>query len=167
MGIIHDSRDILCPVRNKRIHFRITGLGFEDMDDWRELTANWIGGTAFRIAGSNGVELQMGSTDEHKGVSPMEMLLMAKAGCTGMDIAAILEKKRQPLIDLKINVRGLRASDFPKVWTVIEVEYLVWGNVEPEALEQAISLSEEKYCSVGIMLGKAAEVRTSYKIFSA
>jgi len=136
------------------------------VDDWRELTANWIGGSAFTIAGTNGAEIQMGSTNESKGSSPMEMLLMAKAGCTGMDIVAILEKKRQPLVDLKINVKGLRAPDFPRIWTVIEVEYLVWGNVKPEALEHAIALSEEKYCSVGIMLGKAAELKTSYKIFS-
>lgn len=137
------------------------------MDEWRELTAAWVGGTAFRVAGSNGVELQMGSTEETKGVSPMEMLLMAKAGCTGMDIVSILEKKRQPLVDLKVNVKGLRSPEYPKTWTVIEVEYLVWGNVEPEALEHAIALSEEKYCSVGIMLGKAAQLKTSYKILSA
>jgi len=135
------------------------------MAEWREISADWIGETAFKTAGSNGVELQMGTLGEQKGVSPMEMLLMAKAGCTGMDIASILEKKRQPLKDLKVKVRALRAEDYPKIWTVIEVEYQVWGNVEPKALEDAIHLSEEKYCSVGIMLGKAAELRSSYKIF--
>ena len=136
------------------------------MEEWRELSAAWIGGNAFQSAGSNGVQVVMGSNDEIKGVSPMEMLLMAKAGCTGMDIVSILQKKRQPLIDLKVNVRALRAVELPKVWTVIEVEYVVTGNVDVEALEQAISLSEEKYCSVGIMLGKAAELRTSYRITS-
>ena len=135
------------------------------MGEWREITADWVGESAFKTAGTNGVELQMGSVGEQKGVSPMEMLLMAKAGCTGMDIASILEKKRQPLKELKIKVRASRADDFPKIWTEIEVEYLVWGNVTPEALEQAIELSEEKYCSVGIMLGKAAKLRSSYKIF--
>lgn len=134
------------------------------MEDWRELSAAWIGGNAFQSAGSNGVELVMGSNDEVKGVSPMEMLLMAKAGCTGIDIVSILQKMRQPLVDLKVNVRALRATELPKVWTVIEVEYVVTGNVEVDALEHAISLSEEKYCSVGIMLGKAAELKTSYKI---
>ncbi len=136
------------------------------MDEWREISADWIGGTAFHSAGSNGVDLQMGSNGEAKGVSPMEMLLMAKAGCTGMDIVSILEKKRQPLQDLKVKIRALRAPEIPKIWTVIEVEYQVWGTVDPEALEQAIELSEEKYCSVGIMLGKAAELRSSYKIFA-
>ncbi len=134
-------------------------------ENWREINTDWIGGSAFKTAGSNGVELQMGSTEAQKGASPMEMLLMAKAGCTGMDIVSILEKKRQPLKDFKLKVRALRASDYPMIWTVIEVEYLVWGEVDPKALEQAIQLSEEKYCSVGIMLGKAAELRSSYKIF--
>ena len=136
-------------------------------ETWREITTEWIGGSAFKTAGSNGVEVQMGSNEAGKGVSPMEMLLMAKAGCTGMDIVSILEKKRQPLKDFKVVVRALRAPDFPMIWTEIEVEYLVWGDVEPQALEQAIHLSEDKYCSVGIMLGKAAKLRSSYKIFPA
>lgn len=136
------------------------------MEEWRELSTDWIGGNGFRTAGSNGVEVVMGSTGDITGVSPMEMLLMAKAGCTAMDIVSILHKKRQPLKDLKVVVRGLRAVEIPRIWTKIVVEYQVWGNVEPEALEQAISLSEEKYCSVGIMLGKAAELSSSYKIFS-
>ncbi len=135
------------------------------MDDWREISTQWIGGSAFHTSGTNGVSLQMGTFGEQKGVSPMEMLLMAKAGCTGMDIVSILEKKRQPLDDLKINVRALRSSEIPKIWTIIEVEYLVWGDIDAEALVQAIELSEEKYCSVGIMLSKAAELRSSYKIF--
>lgn len=134
-------------------------------DLWREITTDWIGGSAFKTAGSNGVGLQMGSNEAGKGVSPMEMLLMAKAGCTGMDIVSILEKKRQPIKDFKLVVRGLRAADYPMIWTEIEIEYLVWGDVEPKALEQAIQLSEEKYCSVGIMLEKSARSRSSYKIF--
>lgn len=134
-------------------------------DKWREITTTWVGGSAFKTAGSNDIELQMGDNEAGKGVSPMEMLLMAKAGCTGMDIVSILEKKRQPLKDFKLVVRGLRASDFPMIWTEIEVEYLVWGDVDPKALEQAIHLSEDKYCSVGIMLGKSARLRSSYKIY--
>jgi putative redox protein len=84
-----------------------------------------------------------------------------------MDIVSIMEKKRQPVKDIKIRVRALRAPEIPKIWTEIEVEYLVWGNVQAEALEQAIQLSEEKYCSVGIMLGKAAKVSSSYQIFQS
>lgn len=135
------------------------------MDEWRELTADWIGGSAFKTKGTNGTEVVTGSNEMTKGASPMELLLIAKAGCTGMDIVSILEKKREPLKDIKIRVRALRAPEIPRVWTEIEVEYLVWGDVNPDALEQAIQLSEEKYCSVGIMLGKAAELRSSYKIF--
>jgi putative redox protein len=135
------------------------------MENWRELTADWIGGSAFRTEASNGAEVIIGSNESIKGASPMEMLLMAKAGCTGIDIVNILDKKRQPVRDLRVRVRALRAHEYPKIWTEIEVEYLVWGNVEPSALEQAIHLSEEKYCSVGVMLGKAAKLRSSYQIF--
>lgn len=134
------------------------------MSDWREISAQWVGGSDFKTAGTNGMEVSMGTASEKTGVSPMEMLLMAKAGCTGMDIVSILEKKRQLMKDFKINVRGVRAPEPPRIWTHIEVEYLVWGDVEPSALEQAIKLSEEKYCSVGVMLGKSAEIKSSYKI---
>lgn len=137
------------------------------MADWREITTEWMGGSSFKTAGTSGVEVIMGSGGEQKGVSPMEMLLMAIAGCTGMDIVSILEKKRQKMQDFKINVRGVRAPEPPRVWTHMEVEYLVWGDVEPEALGQAIKLSEEKYCSVGVMLGKSAEISHTYKIFPA
>jgi putative redox protein len=136
-------------------------------ENWREIITEWKGNSVFKTVGSNGVELQMGSDEVQKGVSPMEMLLMAIAGCTGMDIISILEKKRQPIKDFKLVVRGLRAQDFPMIWTDIDVEYQVWGDVDPKALEQAIQLSEDKYCSVGIMLGKAASVRSTYKIFPA
>jgi putative redox protein len=85
----------------------------------------------------------------------MELLLAGLAGCTGMDIASILTKQRQPFVDLKVQVRGKRASDYPKVFTELEVTYLLWGEgLDPKAVERAIQLSEERYCSVGIMLGR-------------
>ena len=107
----------------------------------------------------------MGTIDNQPGVSPMELLLVSLAGCTGMDIASILKKQRQPLAALKVRVRGKRADDYPKVFTELEVIYLVWGEgLDPKAVERAIQLSEEKYCSVGLMLGEAAPIRSSYQI---
>ena len=91
--------------------------------------------------------------------------LVAIGGCTGMDIVSILQKKRLKLADLQIQVRGKRASDYPMVWTEIHLTYLVWGkDLQPRDVEQAIQLSEEKYCSVGIMLGKTAKITSEYKI---
>ncbi len=136
------------------------------MDDgWREIVADWKGETTFIGRNASGGCVQMGSLDGQPGVSPMELILAGLAGCTGMDIASILQKKRQPLVDMKVRARGKRAADVPKVFTEFEIIYLIWGDgIDPQAVEQAIQLSEEKYCSVGIMLEKAAPVKSSYRI---
>jgi putative redox protein len=95
----------------------------------------------------------------------MEMLLVGLAGCTGVDIVDILKKKRQPMTAFKVKVRGKKAEDFPKVYREIEVEYLIYGrDIEPKAVERAIQLSEEKYCSVSAMLRLSADIRSIYKI---
>ena len=107
----------------------------------------------------------MSTLDESPAIGPMQLLLAALGGCTGMDIAVILKKKHLDLTDLKVKVRGKRAEDYPMIWTEIEVTYLLWGNdLNKKDVEQAIALSEEKYCSVGIMLEKAAAVRSNYRI---
>ena len=107
----------------------------------------------------------MGMLDGKPGVGPMQLLLVAIAGCTGTDIVSILEKKRYKLADLQVRVRGKRATDYPQVWTDIHLTYLIWGeDLQPKDAEQAIRLSEEKYCSVGIMLGKAAKVTSEYHL---
>jgi putative redox protein len=134
-------------------------------DQWREIEAEWRGGGAFMGTNSSGGSVQMGKLDEHPGISPMEMLLVGLAGCTGVDIVDILAKKREPLQALKVKVRGKKAEDFPKIYKEIEVTYLVWGEgIDPKAVERAIQLSEEKYCSVSAMLRQAAQIRSSYKI---
>ena len=137
------------------------------MTDWREVDAEWRENGTFTGNNSKGVSVQMGSAEGKPGFTPMELLLVSLAGCTGMDIADIMLKKRQPLNALKVKVRGLRAMDFPKVYKEIEVTYLAWGDgIKPSALEQAIALSEEKYCSVSLMLGAVAQIHTSYHILS-
>jgi putative redox protein len=132
---------------------------------WREVIAEWKGETSFVARNSTGGTVQMGKIDGKPGISPMELLLAGLAGCTGMDIASILSKQRQPFVDLKVQVRGKRASDYPMVYTELEVTYLVWGDgLDVQAVERAIKLSEEKYCSVGLMLSRAAPIRSSYQI---
>jgi putative redox protein len=132
---------------------------------WREVIAEWKGETSFIGKNSTGGTVQMGKIDDKPGISPMELLLAGLAGCTGMDIASILTKQRQPFVDLKVRVRGKRASDYPMVFTELEVTYLLWGEgLDQKAVEHAIQLSEEKYCSVGLMLNKAASIRSSYRI---
>ena len=117
----------------------------------------------------SGHRVQMDTKKEVGGViggpTPMELVLQAVMGCTMMDVVSILEKKRIKINDMKIKITATRASDFPMIWTDIHVTYLVWGeNIRVKDLEHAIKLSEEKYCSVGIMLGKASTITSDYRI---
>jgi putative redox protein len=133
---------------------------------WKEVVADWRGGMVFIGTNQTGGSVQMGALDGNPGISPMEMLLMGMAGCTGMDIASILEKKRLKLNKLRVQVRGIRADDYPMVWKEIEVVYHLWGESLPfKDIEQAIQLSEEKYCSASIMLRAVAQIRSSYRIY--
>lgn len=133
-------------------------------DNWREIVAEWQGGLAFQGKNPAGAVVQMGSLDGTPGVSPMEMILIGLAGCTGMDVVSILEKKQQDVRGLQIVVRGNRAETHPRVYTEIEVEYRVRGDVDAVAVERAIALSEEKYCSVSAMLARAVKISTRYSI---
>ncbi|HTX17498.1 MAG TPA: OsmC family protein [Bacteroidota bacterium] len=97
--------------------------------------------------------------------SPMELLLLALGGCTGSDVASILEKKRVVYQSLEIRVKGERAATDPKVYTSIHVEYVLTGEKIPEnEVKHAIDLSVTKYCSVSAMLGKTAKITHSHSI---
>lgn len=101
----------------------------------------------------------------HSGPSPMEVVLMGLAGCTAMDVIAVMSKKRQPLTNLQIKVSAENAEDHPKVYTKIHLEYVAYGKgLSEKALERAIELSETTYCSVNAMLSKTAEITASYRI---
>jgi len=135
------------------------------VDQWREIEAEWQGGGTFIGKNAKGGTVQIGTLNDLPGVSPMELILVGLAGCTGLDIVDILEKKRQPLTALSVKVRGKRSEEHPKIYKEIEVTYLVWGEgIDPKAVERSIHLSEEKYCSVSAMLRKAADIRSTYKI---
>ena len=96
--------------------------------------------------------------------SPMEMLLGALGSCTAVDIVLILEKKRQKLASLEIEISGERAKDPPSVWTKIEMVYRLSGQLEQKAVRDAIELSQNKYCSVAAMLRKTAEITYRFEI---
>jgi putative redox protein len=132
-------------------------------DNWKEVSATWKGGLSFVGENANGGTVQMGPMDGS--IGPMQLLLVGLAGCTGIDIVSILQKKKVTPTDFKVKVRGKRAETFPMVYTDIEVEYLLWGeNLKARDVEQAIKLSEQKYCSVSIMIRKTAKISSSYKI---
>src|SRR5215813_15240902 len=97
--------------------------------------------------------------------SPMELVLIALGGCTGADVATILEKKRQRVTSYDIEIRAERRDEHPRIYTKIEVTHLVRGyGVDEKAVAHAIELSETKYCSVSAMLAVTAQIVTSYKI---
>jgi len=132
-------------------------------ENWREISATWKGGLHFTGESDKGGIVQLGPMDES--IGPMQLLLVGLAGCTGIDIISILQKKRVTPTDFKVKVRGKRADKFPMVYTDIEVEYLLWGDdLKVRDVEQAIKLSEQKYCSVSIMLGKTSKITSTYKI---
>ena len=134
-------------------------------EEWIEIAADWQNGLAFVGQDSTGATLQMGTLDGKPGFSPMHLLLVALASCTGEDIVSILQKKRLALSGMQVRVRAKRASDYPKIWTDIHLTYLVWGkDIQPKDVEQAIQLSEDKYCSVGLMLGKDARISSEYHL---
>ncbi len=108
------------------------------------------------------------SKGEGTGARPLEVFLQALAACTAMDVVSVLEKKRQPFTGLDIEVSAeQREDEYPKIYTDIELVYVVRGNgVSPLAVERAIALSEGKYCSVKGMLGPQVRVVTAFRIES-
>ncbi len=96
---------------------------------------------------------------EGQGMRPMELLLVSLASCSSMDVVSILKKMRQPLEDLRVEVEGQRATDqVPAVFTGIHLRFVLKGDLRADRVEEAIRLSVDKYCSVGRMLDKTAEI---------
>ena len=136
-------------------------------NQWKEVVAEWKGDMAFHGRNLNGGSVQIGTLDGQPGIGPMELLLLGVAGCTGMDIVSILQKKHLDLREFQVKVCGKRAETAPMVFTEIDVTYLLWGeNLPAKAVEQAIQLSEEKYCSASIMLRATAKLESSYRIYA-
>ena len=102
---------------------------------------------------------------QNSGPQPMEMLLVALAGCSGMDILTILRKKRQDITGYELRIHGMRAEEHPKVYLDITLEHIFSGyNIRPEAVERAIELTEERYCGASAMLGKTATIGHTFSI---
>lgn len=99
------------------------------------------------------------------GPSSMQLLLMGLCGCTGMDVISILKKKRQPFTGLQVRATAERAEEHPKVYTTIHLEFVVTGkDVDPQAVERSIELSQTTYCSASAMLGQVTDITTSFRV---
>jgi putative redox protein len=90
--------------------------------------------------------------------TPVELVLIGLCGCTASDVVGILRKKREPFTGLEVMAHAERADDHPKVFTHIKLVYRVRGKVSHKAMEDAVRLSKDKYCSVSAMLEKTAKI---------
>ena len=128
-------------------------------------SVTWVEDRRFVGSASSGHAVVLDASAEKQGSSPMELVLIGMAGCTAYDVISILEKKRQRVTGLQVSARAERAEDPPRVYTKIEVQYILRGRgIKPKAVEDAIRLSKETYCSASIMLAKTAQITTSYRI---
>jgi len=132
----------------------------------------WIEGTRFLGESQSGHAVVMQGLPEEGepsvGVRPMEMLLLGMGGCTAIDVVMILQKARENVTDVVVELSGERADTVPKVYERIHVHYVVTGRgLKESAVERAIRLSAEKYCSATIMLAATAEVTHDFEIVEA
>ncbi len=121
-------------------------------------SALWTDRDRFTAIASSGHAIVVDSGDEKTANGPMELVLIALCGCTATDIVTILRKKREPFTSIKVEADGVRADEPPKIYTHIKLKYRVTGKVSRKAVEDAVRLSKEKYCSVSQMLQKSAKI---------
>ncbi len=147
------GRDMIAEVRKTRaVVQRIQGLSLAGKSD----SGHWTMMDTKADVGGN-----------EAATAPMELLLISLGGCTGMDVLSILEKMRQPVQDFRVELEAKHAPEHPKVYTRICLLYVVKGDVEPRKLERAIELSQERYCSISVMLSQTVDIETSYRIESS
>ena len=133
------------------------------------ISVNWVDGLLMVGKSDSGHTITMDgppeSGGENLGVRPMEMLLLGVAGCTMIDVVTTLKKMRQDLSHLETKINAERATDHPKVFTDIHIQFVVKGkDLDPKKVDKAITLSAEKYCSASIMLGETATITHDFEI---
>ena len=145
-----------------------------------DCTVSWTGATGTRSGmgfvaetGSGHTLVMDGAPDAAKPENggqnlaprPMETLLAGAGGCTAYDVVLILKRGRHDVRGCQVKVQAERAEQDPKVFTRITMHFTVSGKALPaEAVERAIALSHEKYCSASVMLGKTAQITTSFEV---
>lgn len=135
-----------------------------------EAKTTWKGKLSFTGTGDSGHEVLLGASSsiggDDDGLRPMELFALGLAGCTGMDVISILQKKRQEVAAFEVEVHMKRADEHPKVFTEAEIEYFVTGKgVQEKAVVRAIELSAARYCPAQAMLGKIMPIAIKYHIY--
>ncbi len=128
----------------------------------------WVNKRQFVGISPSGHGIVIDSPEEsNNGASPMELVLIALAGCTGMDVISILEKMKKKIESFEVTCEGERADKYPKVYEKIKVHYIIKGQeIDKDSVERAINLSKEKYCSVSAMLSNSVEIDFDYEILN-
>ena len=128
-------------------------------------TVKWIDGRKFIGIDSTDHSVVLSSVDEGIGVKPSDLLLIAVAACTAVDVVGILEKKRMPLTLLEITSSGEQDADPPWTFRKIHLHFKLSGkDLTEKAVAQAVALSHEKYCSVAATVRATAEITTDFEI---
>jgi putative redox protein len=125
-----------------------------------EAKATWTEGQQFTGIATSGHAIILDG-DKKTANSPIELVLIALCGCTGYDVVSILQKKRERFTHLEVRAQAERATGYPAVFTEIRLTYRVAGKVSRKAVEDAVRLSKEKYCSVSAMLERTAKITAS------
>jgi putative redox protein len=128
-------------------------------------TVKWIEGKQFIGVDSTNHSVVLSTPSEGIGIKPSDLLLLAVASCSAVDVVEILEKKRMTLTHLEISSSGEQDQDPPWTFRKIHMHFKISGkNLTEKAVAQAIQLSEEKYCSVAATIRGTAQIITDFKI---
>lgn len=133
------------------------------------IKVKWIDGVRFVANDDKGHSIIMDVSKEQGGegsaFGPMQLLLAALGGCTGIDIVGIMRKQRQEVTSLEILVSGERVAEHPRVYDKVHVEYRLKGeDLKEKAVQRAIQLSEDTYCSVGATIKRTARISHNYTL---
>ena len=133
-----------------------------------EAKLSWVDGERFVVGASSGHAMVVDSDRQRNtAAGPMELVLMGLCACTATDAVSILRKKREPLAGLEVHAEAERATTPPTVFTEIKLIYTVSGPVTLKAVEDAVRLSEEKYCGVAAMLKSTERITTEVRLVSS
>lgn len=125
----------------------------------------WVEGMTFLGESASGHQILMDGNSGDKAPSPMEMLLMAAGGCSSIDVVSILQKGRHAVTDCEVKLTSERREEAPRLFTHINLHFVVTGkDLKDSAVARAVELTAQKYCSVTLMLEKAAEISHSYEV---
>jgi putative redox protein len=132
------------------------------------IVLDWIKDLQFAASDENGHGIVVESKKEGipSGFTPMQLLLIAQAGCMAMDVVSILKKKRVDLAGFRVIMDGTRAEEHPKRYTEMSFVFEVKGNVPKEAVDEAIKMSKEKYCSVSATIQGGTKMKIESRVIS-